>query len=319
MEKFESLVKRGDVEYSLGNNEAALALYKEALVEKPDSPEVWIKVGDSEIWAQPIGKDSGIQIEKSYKDYAAAAELFERTYYDNGYKEILGGIMKQSTVLVGTILKCQNSKQAKYKIGEQVVACRILITWLSKFFSSKKFKFEPYQSEIFDFILQIIDLIVINIKDYYARVPGSDFSEDISGIKLVYKYELLPILLSLNCCESRKNDIVEENKKKIYLIRGELDNLKIQRKILSEENDTTELREQLKTLTAQLKDLRHFKDSDKKRNLRVKIDSLAHEIDTVEMKHQHELRHIAKKEKLLESQMTWLNDSLEERLSLFEK
>jgi len=319
MEKFESLVKRGDVEYSLGNNEAALSLYKEALIEKPDSPEVWIKIGDSEIWAQPIGKDTGIQIEKSYKDYVAAADLFETTFYDNGYKEILGGIMKQSTVLVGTILKCQHSEHATFKIGEQIVACRILITWLSKFLTSKKFKFEPFQNEIFDFILQIMDLIEINIKDYSTRVPNGDYSSDIKGIKVVYKYELLPILLSLTCCESRKNAIVEENKRKIYLIKGELDNLKIQKKILSEENDTTEMKNQLRIIEGEVKGLRPFKDSDKRRELRNKVDSLAHEIDTIENKHQHELGHIAKKERLLESQIKWLNDSLKERLSLFEK
>ena len=319
MENFENLVKKGDEEYSLGNNELALSLYKKAVIEKPDSPEVWIKLGDSEIWAQPLGKDTGAEIEKSYEDYITAADLFEKTYYENGYKEILGGIMKQSIVLVGTILNCQTSKGAVYKIGEQIVACKILITWIAKFFTTKKFKFEAFQSEQFDFIVQIMDLIEVNIKDYYTRELNSDFLSHIEGIRFVYKEELLPILLNLKCCENKKKAIVDQSKKKVDSLKGELENLKIQKKILSEENDVEALQKQLKILEGQSKEFRFFKDINKKKKLKGNIDCLAHEIDVMEEKYQHELRHIAKKETLLNSQVEWLNDELKQKLSFFEK
>jgi len=317
MSNYSELILKADFENNQGNYEKAVDLYKRAAELEPDNPEVWISLGNVEPWVQKYSKDTSLAIERTYSYYAKAIKVTPKAERAKFNKVIFNNLIKQSNVLAGGILKCQNSDDSFYQIDEMVNSNRIMLTWLTNFFVSSKFDFHEMEEEQFDFVISLIDLINLNIKEYYNRVPNSDPDKDIKGVKLIFKYELLPFLKTLGCYKDKKRAIVNEIRNKIDCIRDEIEKLYNEKYMLEEEENKAGLTVELKRLKEEKRHLNFITNAKKRNELRMQIGKTQARISMNEKKYEKEIERIVSKINCLEKQVEYLQSTINERMSLF--
>ena len=317
MSNYSELILKADFENNQGNYEKAVDLYKRAAELEPDNPEVWISLGNVEPWVQKYSKDTSLAIERTYSYYAKAIKVTPKAERAKFNKVIFNNLIKQSNVLAGGILKCQNSDDSFYQIDEMVNSNRIMLTWLTNFFVSSKFDFHEMEEEQFDFVISLIDLINLNIKEYYNRVPNSDPDKDIKGVKLIFKYELLPFLKTLGCYKDKKRAIVNEIRNKIDCLRDEIEKLYNEKYMLEEEENKAGLTVELKRLKEEKRHLNFIKNAKKRNELRMQIGKTQARIGMNEKKYEKEIERIVSKINCLEKQVEYLQSTINERMSLF--
>ncbi|MFA6796591.1 MAG: tetratricopeptide repeat protein [Bacilli bacterium] len=317
MSNYSELILKADFENNQGNYEKAVDLYKRAAELEPDNPEVWISLGNVEPWVQKYSKDTSLAIERTYSYYAKAIKVTPKAERAKFNKVIFNNLIKQSNVLAGGILKCQNSDDSFYQIDEMVNSNRIMLTWLTNFFVSSKFDFHEMEEEQFDFVISLIDLINLNIKEYYNRVPNSDPDKDIKGVKLIFKYELLPFLKTLGCYKDKKRAIVNEIRNKIDCLRDEIEKLYNEKYMLEEEENKAGLTVELKRLKEEKRHLNFITNAKKRNELRMQIGKTQARIGMNEKKYEKEIERIVSKINCLEKQVEYLQSTINERMSLF--
>jgi len=317
MSKYSELILKGNDEYNLGNCEVALNLYNDAAKIEPENPEAWIDMGNTEQWVQKFNRDTSAAIERSYKDYEKAVSVAVESELLTVNKEIFNGLVKQANVLAGSILKCQNSDDSFYQIEEMVNANRIMLTWLTTFFFSPKFNFHSFEEEQFDFILSIIDLINLNIQEYYHRIPNGNPTKDLKEVKLIFTYELLPFVKTLSCYKEKKQAIVNQIREQIYCLREGVSKLYNEKYMLEDEKSKGNLKEELDHLKYEKKQLKFGKNVKERIDLKRKIEKMQDEANQSEKKYDKEISRLDGKIQYLMKEIEFLQGNINERMSLF--
>lgn len=317
MNDFNKYIFEANVKYNQGDYQKAVELYKKASGIDPNNPDVWIYLGNAITWPHKSSRDTALAIEQSYNYYARAIDVAKKEKSLDVNREILNGLIKQANVLAGGILKCQNSEDSYFQIEEMVNSNRIMLTWITSIFTSPKFDFSHFEEDQFDFVLSLINLIFLNIKEYYNRVPNSDPEKDLRDVKIIFTYELLPFLKTLDCYKQKKQDIVNEIRNKIDCIREEIDKLANEKYLLEEEREKGDLRLDLERLKYEKKQLKLIKKSKERVRLKVEIDKMEKMISKTENYYKNEIDRIDRKVDHMEKQVEYLQKKINESMSLF--
>lgn len=317
MSKYDELMQIGNAKYDQGDYQEALNLYREASELEPNNPDVWISLGNTEQWTQKFSHETSKAIERSYKDYAHAVDVASIEERLRVNKEIFNGLIKQSNILAGSILKCQNSRDSFYRIDEMVSSNRLMLTWLANFFASPKFDFRPFEEDQFDFVVSLVNLIFLNIREYYNRIPNSDPLPDLKGVKMIFTYELLPFIKTLKCYRRKKLEIVNGIRNEIDNIRDEIERLSDEKYMLEEEKTQGDVKDDLEKLKQEKKKFKFIKDSKMRTKLKLQIEKMQDKMMKSERKYTREINRLELKISHLERRIEYLQRSINERMSLF--